>query len=405
MRGSIYLDTARLGLMTKAAQAANRDFARLVGREGAAPRVETLLIDGLDALPGDFAARYPGLVGWRGLPGLKEALRVLVQAPSDSEVLLAQRSTLLMKLAARSLFRRCGRVLHTDLEWPAYLSVLDAERDRSRSRTVHLPVRDLILRDGVSVEELVRHVANRYRLEGCDGLFLSGVSFDGIRFPIRALVDLLSTSRPPRFVVVDGSQAIAHTPPDPLRCDLLIGGTHKWLGSGHPLGVAFITTPSSREFVLNISAEMASSGDLDDPLLRFIRQLELGRLEPASETVGLGPLFTCMAALADALRGDRSTGEAYETRLSNGDDLRGIAEKSGWTALRPDEPASSGVVLLESHGHRLRCTGASLLRSAFGERGITLTAYEGGAVRMSMPARRWSAPVLNRLGAALRHLS
>jgi selenocysteine lyase/cysteine desulfurase len=234
---------------------------------------------------------------------------------------------------------------------------------------------------------------------------LSSVSFDGIRFPVRGLVDLLSTSRRPRFVVVDGSQAIAHTPPDPPRCDLLIGGTHKWLGSGLPMGVAFVPRQSSREFVMRTLEEMASSGDIDDPLLRFSRQLELGRLEPTSETVGLAPLFTCMAAVREALQGDRSTVEAHETRLSNGNDVRGIVEKTGWKALRPVDPVRSGIVLLESRDRRVRCTRASLLRSAFGERGVTLTVYEGGAVRMSMPAERWSAAELNRLGAVLRHLS
>src|SRR4051812_39559175 len=116
MPGPLYLDTARLGLMRTAAQRANRNFARLCGREGASPRFERLLRDGLDSLPGRLNGRHPGLADWRGIGRLKESLRRLVASPPDAEVLLAHRSTQLMKLAARALFRRCRRVLHTDLE-------------------------------------------------------------------------------------------------------------------------------------------------------------------------------------------------------------------------------------------------------------------------------------------------
>src|SRR5262249_12265365 len=154
--------------------------------------------------------------------------RNLVFAPPCTEILLAQRAALLMKLAARSLFRRCRRVLHTDLEWPGYIARLESERDRSRGATVSLPVRDLIFREAISVEDLVRITANQYREEGCEGLFLSAVSYEGVRFPVRELTDVLSITKPPRFVVIDGSQALAHAPEAAPPCDFLLGGTHKW---------------------------------------------------------------------------------------------------------------------------------------------------------------------------------
>jgi hypothetical protein len=64
MPRSLYLDTARLGLMGADAQRASRDFARLSGDEGASPRVETLLRKGFDAWPDHFRRRYPGLKDW-----------------------------------------------------------------------------------------------------------------------------------------------------------------------------------------------------------------------------------------------------------------------------------------------------------------------------------------------------
>ena len=134
MPTELYLDTARLGRMGLRAQRAHRDFLRLCGDEGGSAHVEDLLRLGTDAWPDSLRRRYPALADWEGVDGLKRSLRALTGTGPETEVLLAQRSAQLMRLAARALFRRCRRVLHTDLEWPGYLRILEAEGDADRAR-------------------------------------------------------------------------------------------------------------------------------------------------------------------------------------------------------------------------------------------------------------------------------
>ena len=105
--------------------------------------------------------RYPGLAGWGGLDALKGSLRALAGVPADADVHLAGRSAVLMRLVARAMFRRCRRVLHTDLEWPAHLAILESERRRAGREAVALPVRDLVFREGVDAAELAALVAER----------------------------------------------------------------------------------------------------------------------------------------------------------------------------------------------------------------------------------------------------
>ena len=99
---------------------------------------------------GSSRRRYATLADWRGVDGLKRSLRTLTGTGPETEVLLAQRSAQLMRLAARALFRRCTRVLHTDLEWPGYLRILRAEGTRVGRDAVCLPVREDIFRDRIS---------------------------------------------------------------------------------------------------------------------------------------------------------------------------------------------------------------------------------------------------------------
>jgi hypothetical protein len=405
MHGSLYLDTARYGRMEPAAQLASRDFARLIGDEGASPRVESLVADGIDSLPPRLRGCFAGLEGWRGISGLKDALRGVLHADPPCEVLLAQRSALLMRLAARSLFRRCRRVLYTDLEWPGYLSVLDAERGRARGEAVPIPVRDLVFRDGISALELVRFLANHFRERACDGLFLSAVSHEGVKLPVAELVELLSITRSSRFVVIDGSQAIGHAPKPLPPCDIFLGGTHKWLGSGHPLGVAFVPRQSSLSFVVGMVEEMIASDDLDDPLLKFCRHLEKGFLEHSAETVGLAPLFTSMASADRHLDTEDSENEAFEGRIRNGDELCAAAAEAHWLPLRTDRALRTGILLLEPRNAAAGRRQPALLRNAFQSRGITLSAYPGGCVRLSLPADAWERGSLGRLRTTLRQLS
>lgn len=218
MPTELYLDTARFGRTGVRAQQALSDFVRLSGEEGGSQ----LLIDFVRDGTGGFGGRYPGLAGWRGVSEFKRSLRSVAGFSPETDVLVAARSSQLMRLAALALFRRCGRVLHTDLEWPGYLAILAAEGARVRRETVCVPVRDAVFGGGLTRDGVVRKLADSFRAMDCDGLFLSEVSYEGIRLPVGELLEELQFSRKFQFVVLDGAQALGHIRPRArdIPCDL-----------------------------------------------------------------------------------------------------------------------------------------------------------------------------------------
>ena len=60
----LYLDTARLGLMTPRAQRAQLDFIRLAATEGGSMYFDRFLGRGFLAWPSRLQARYCGLRDW-----------------------------------------------------------------------------------------------------------------------------------------------------------------------------------------------------------------------------------------------------------------------------------------------------------------------------------------------------
>ena len=67
MPARLYLDTARLGLMSKAVRLALRDFAQLAGEEGASLYFDNFLRDGYDRWPSRLRRRYKALRHWQGV--------------------------------------------------------------------------------------------------------------------------------------------------------------------------------------------------------------------------------------------------------------------------------------------------------------------------------------------------
>ena len=401
MPTDLYLDTARFGLMVPAAQRAQVDFARVCGEEGGSAHIDELLRGGSEAWPARMRQRYPGLADWHGTPRLKELLARLAGAPPRTPVLLANRSAALMKLAARALFRRCGSVLHTDLEWPGFLAILDAERRRARGRLVVFPAREACLRRCLPAAEFVRALATWYRREQCEGLFLSAVSFEGVRLPIAEVIASLSNVRPPRFIVVDGAQALAHVPGDIPACDVYLAGCHKWLAAGHPMGMAFHPRQNSQDFLRTLADEMVADGELDDPLLLFTAQLENRCLKPFSETVSLAGLFSCAAAAAD-LADPLGPAACFPARLENAELLAEAARPSGWEPVIPDAPLRSGILLLQGRDPLVQAAPAEELRAAFQQHGVAVTTYPAGIARISLPHRPWKGTELDRLRSVLQ---
>lgn len=402
MRSPLYLDTARLGLMAPQVRDVLYSLAQLASVEGLSSRFDDFLHGGFQAWSPALQEQYLGLADWQGIHEFKHSLRCLIGLSADKPVFLASRSTSLMKVAARLMFQRCRRVLLTDLEWPGYVEILKQERQRVGGEIVEVPIRTDALLGKVSADELSQRVVDYYRRSGADGVFLSVVSFQGIRLPVADIARVLEGERtPPQFVVLDGAQAVGHIPPDfgLEHCDLLLAGCHKWLRSHNPLGLGFCIRRRSHEYIRLTMEAMARSWEADDPLLAFTTQLEGDALESFSETVSLMGMFSARAALAD--RENEAGPVQFRTLLDNSRILAEATIDSGWTPFIPHPSVQSGIQLFQAENSAMKALAPKPLRDHFHESGIALSSYQEGIVRVSLPKAKLTAEQIQHFAHAL----
>ena len=206
-------------------------------------------------------------------------------------------------------------------------------------------MREAILRDRIGQDEAIDRLADHYRRHDCDGLFLSAVTYQGVQLPIRELVQTLGDREKPRFVVVDGAQALNHIPLGlgEEYCDLLLAGCHKWLRAYQPLGLAFCCRRSAERLVAEACAEMLSSrraGRSAPGLHRPARRPR--RADSYSETVNLAPLFTAAAAVRRMLGSPHAKRErTYLLRWPTRTGWRMRHPQAGW---QPGTPGSAHAV-------------------------------------------------------------
>jgi hypothetical protein len=296
-----------------------------------------------------------------------------------------------MRLAAGLLFRKCKKVLVSDLEWPAYKAILESEGARTGGEVKQVPLRNFILNDRASPDEVASLISTWYIRHGCDGLFLSSVTYEGIRLPVQQVSrSLASASRPP-FVVVDGAQGFCHAPAELERgyCDFFLASCHKWLRAYHPMGLGVCGRESSQGFIKSVCNEMMEAGEMDDPLLQFTSWMEEGTRKHFTETVSLVPLFSCAAAAEEAL--DRTTNG--QNSLS---DLVGVARKleqvslgTGWVPLLSHDELRTAILLLRSEASGSKWARPDEVRERFQKAQVALTAYESGLLRLSAPPEGW----------------
>jgi hypothetical protein len=400
----LYLDTALLGRMTPRAQQAHLDFARLAGDEGGSLLFERFLQFGFGAWPTSVCNAYPGLSDWRGVAALKTSLRVLAGSAIDLPVLLAARSSQLMKLSASLLMQACRNVLLADIGWPPYHEILVAEAQRVGRQVTIAPVCNAVLKGRAVEGEVIAVLRDCARQHGCDGLFLTAVSHLGMRLPVERIVRAVESAQPLRFVVIDGAQDFCHISAD-LRneyCDLYLAGCHKWLSACHPMGLAFYGRRRSRSVIETVLADLLRTGEIDDPLLRFATQLEHDHLDGRTETVNLAPLFTSQGAVADALAAGETPADRLPTRLANLRAVAALAPSCGWQPHVVAPEFRTGILLLQAEGSLLRSLSSEALRQRFGEQGVAVTAYQDGLIRLSMPETNWREEELSHLQDSLR---
>lgn len=387
MPSTLYLDAARMGQMAPSAQWALHDFVRLAGEEGCTLYFEHFLKSGFSALPSRHQQRFSCLRCWGGLDEIKTVLADFAGLPVGSRPLIAGRSANLMKVVAKSLCRGRKRVLITDLTWPSYQKILEREARKAVGEIERVQVRGAILRGAIAGSELVELIARTFVASKCDGVFVPEITHDGIRLPIAEIVAALRLIAPASFIVVDGSQAFGHVPISLAQtpCDFYLTGCHKWLGSHLPLGIGFMPNPMTRAEIARRAAELVERGRLDDPLFAFLQSIETGRMRRFTETVNLSPLFTCRGALEDQFTDGPIAGR-LRRRLANADLVRRIARMTAWKPLIPLEDFRSASVLLQSTATAIRRFAPDRLRSIFLERGIALTSYAAGVIRLAMPS-------------------
>ena len=255
----LYLDSARMGLLSERARLAHLDYVRLAATEGCSLYFSRFLQDGFGDWPAAIQNAYPSLVDWQGIRGLESAIKRFVRSPAESEVLLANRTAQLVKLAVGQLCRCSRRILVSDLTWPSYRRIFDTERSRRRVGVSTVPVRRMVRRQRQTINDVVERFVREYDSMGCDGLFLPVVSHDGIRLPLDRICERLNEVRPLKFVVLDGAQALGHVPDESgiQHADVFIAGTHKWLQGHLPMGIAVLSKAGSQHGLLRTDQRRA----------------------------------------------------------------------------------------------------------------------------------------------------
>jgi selenocysteine lyase/cysteine desulfurase len=304
-------------------------------------------------------------------------------ARPTAEVLFAQRSAALLDVGLGAAFARCRKILTTDLDWPPYRQAVAAAAIDHGAEVECVPLHDLVFRDRASPADVIEVIRDCYRRTRCDGLFLTAVTNTGVRLPTRAVVEAITRSAGrPRFVLVDGTQALGHVP-EVLRdapYDFYLAGCHKWLRAQHPLAVAVFAEPLTGQR-LRRSIREHSPGELIDPLLAFTWQLEgCKRNWPRfGETVNVTPLLTARAALADPTAG------ALWTISLNCSRIEKAAATTGWERVATHPHLSSGILLYRPVDTAMRQRTPETTRAKFHQHGVALTAYDGSVLRLSTP--------------------
>ena len=254
MSRALYLDTARLGLMSPSAQHLQNSFARLAGDPHGLLYFSEFLSHGAQACPADWNLRFPGLANWRGVKGLTQSVRELTGASQTAQVLFASRSATLMHLAATQLADSCQRVLSVDLLWPPYRRILARECRQVGTSIAVCSLRTLALSGNATPDELMAAVCRAYRKQGCDGLVLPLIDHRGITLPAADITARLrKTGFMPKLVIVERTPTTGSAAPRGAtrsRTPSCLRATALTKGDSRP---SSITCPSTRRLACETS--------------------------------------------------------------------------------------------------------------------------------------------------------
>jgi len=384
MHTELYLDTARLGRMCRGARTAEQEFGWLVGQLGSSLYLERFLTHGFPSLPKRFARRVPHLQCWSGVAGFGQALGSFVGQPAGLSTHFFGQSSSLIRFAAECLFARSRRVLVTDLAWPAYLQVL-RQVAAEQNREVHVvPLRHLVMSDRANHADVLRRLSQAYLQQHCDGLFLSDITYLGIKLPVQELLAELTPTNP-RFVVIDGAQAFHQRTIDlsRLRCDLYLAGTQKWFGAYHPLRIAFVGCNDNLATIEKVRETWSRGHEHRDALFEFCHAVQQSEFASFGETVNVSPLIAAAGALKQARREASSLHNRWKMLLINARSLADWIEDRTCRPARHHDSLASGILLVSATQRSVQ--DGTTTRSALIRSGIVASVFPHAILRLSMP--------------------
>ena len=269
MQEILYLDTARLGQISPSAKRALNGALEFNQAFGASAYFDDFLFGGAQAL--SAADEFDGLSSWDGIDRFKARIKCHLFGSDNGDVVFASRTASLMSLAAKMLFSRCRNVLVTDLCWEPYLGVLAGHKPNDACQITEIKIKDQILNQRATAEEITDLIAAAYCEHKCDGIFLPAVCNFGVQLPMRKIMKAIAGRAKIRFSVVDAAQAINHVDIQWARdsVDFTFGSTHKWLRAYEPMAVGYCSRPSSRSFIHDLVKRELGADMHADSLLRL----------------------------------------------------------------------------------------------------------------------------------------
>jgi hypothetical protein len=388
----LYLDTARLGLVSPSAKRALIAAMEFNQVFGAGAYFDELLMSGAGGVAG--ANEFDGLEIWPGIEAFSADIKETFFGSNQGDLVFASKTSSLMLLAAEMLFGRCSRVLVTDLNWQPYDGILESVANEKKGQISKVEIKQQIFIQSLSVDAVVEKIASTFVTEKCDGIFLPAVCDWGIKLPVQRVLRRICGHREIRFSMVDTAQAINHIDLHWVRgeVDFSFGGTHKWLRSYEPMAIGHFAKPSSRTFIRDAIDRHLADNPLADPLLRITQS----NAPQKSETVNLCPLFAAGGALRDAKTTQLET-HSDHPRSAMGD----AVSSTNWEIVCSDTDLNSRIRILKNPN--LEYADPRLIRNTLNRMGVTASVYAGGICRVSVPEPITQFQV-ERINLALREV-
>ena len=144
----LYLDTARLGLVSPSAKQTLIAALEFNQAFGAGAYFDKLLNLGAGSVP--RASEFDGLEHWSGIESFSDGIKETFFGANQGDLVFASKTSSLMSLAAKLLFGRCSRVLVTDLNWQPYDAILQKVANKQNGKISKVEIKEQVFNQSLS---------------------------------------------------------------------------------------------------------------------------------------------------------------------------------------------------------------------------------------------------------------